>query len=182
MFKVGTFDRIARLLACLCLAVMTACGERTPTAPVAPKGDAADLLLLSKPKLLECETAEAVSQTVSIGRAGGTISIGGTSVVFPADALLEETDVTLTIPASRYVEVEIHTSGRNQFDDLDTQPIVTISYARCNRTDLLFKLLSAWYIDSDTKALLEKMSSFDNKLTSSVTFRASHFSGYAIAF
>lgn len=183
MFRVGPIDRMRRLLALAGLAVLVACGEQHPTAPATGSiGDGADLLFLSKPKLLECETAESVADTVAIGSAGGTISIGGTSVVFPAGALLDGTNVTLTIPASRYVEIDITTDGQNQFLDPLLRPIVTISYARCNRSDLLFKLMSAWYIDSDTKALLDKMPSFDNKLTSSVTFRASHFSGYAIAF
>jgi hypothetical protein len=102
--------------------------------------------------------------------------------VFPEGALSDGTNVTLTIPASPYVEIDIHTDRENEFLQPFLRPIVTISYARCNRSDLFLKWLSAWYIDSDTKALLEKMPSFDNKLTSSVTFRASHFSGYAIAF
>lgn len=184
MFRVGTFDRIARLLACACLAVMTACGEQTPTAPVAPKGDVADLLFLSKPKLLECEATEGSTTQTIIGSSGGIIAIGGTSVEFPANVLGEGTEVTLTIPASRYLEVEITTNGRRYFGDLDRllRPIVTISYDRCNRSDLWLKVLSGWYIDSNTKELLEKQLSFDNKLTQSVTFRASHFSGYAIAF
>jgi hypothetical protein len=171
------------LLALAGLAVLVACGEQYPTAPV--RGNAAggsDLLFLSKPRLLECETAEAATERLVIGSEGGTISIGGTSVVFPAGALLDGTTVTLTIPASRYVEVDITTDGQNEFLDPLLRPIVTISYARCNRSDLLFKLMSAWYIDWDTKDLLEKMPGIDDKLTSSVTFRASHFSGYAIAF
>lgn len=184
MIRVGTFDRIARLLAFACLAVMTACGEQTPTAPVAPKGDGADLLFLSRPKLLECESTETLTTSSIIGSLGGIISVGGTSVQFPAEVFSEDTEVTLTIPASPYVEVEITTTGRTYFGDLQPllRPLVTISYARCNRGDLWLKLLSAWYIDSDTKELLEKQVSVDNKLTESVTFRAKHFSGYAIAF
>jgi hypothetical protein len=185
MSRVGRFDRMRRLLALAGLALLAACGEQAPTAPIrASTGDAADLLFLSNPKLLECETAEEATQSLLIGSEGGTISIGGTSVVFPAGALLDGTLVTLKIPASRYVEVEITTSGRTYFGDLDRvlRPIVTISYERCNRGDLWLKALSAWYIDSNTKELLEKQLSFDNKLTQKVTFRANHFSGYAIAF
>ena len=181
MFTVGSIHQIRGILVAATLAFLAACGEQAPTAPVTPTdGEPADLLFFSQPKLLECEVAAEESQTVTIDAAGGTVSIGGTSVVFPAGLLEVPTEVTLKIPASRYVEVEITTNGQNQFPLL--KPIVTISYARCNRLDLLFKGLSAWYIDSDTKQLLEKMPSFDNKLTRSVTFEADHFSGYAIAF
>ena len=183
MFTVGRLDRIARFLACACLAVSAACSDRAPTAPISGSGtEPADLLFFSRPKLLECESVADLTTTALIDAAGGTISIGGTSVVFPAGALLGATNVTLTIPASRYVEVDIKTDGQNQFLDPLLRPIVTISYDRCNRSDLWFKVLSAWYIDSDTKELLEKQLSVDNKLTESVTFRARHFSGYAIAF
>jgi hypothetical protein len=172
-----------RLLAVATFAVLLSCGDRTPTAPISPSGEApADLLFLSKPKLVECDAAEFESRTVEIGPGGGAVSVGDASVVFPENALLNQTLVTLTIPASRYVEVEITTNGQTVFPYASLQPIVTIGYSRCNRSDLLFKLLSAWYIDSDSKELLEKMPSFDNKLTRSVTFPAEHFSGYAIAF
>jgi hypothetical protein len=183
MFRVGPIDRMRRLLALAGLAALVACGDKNPTAPVSPSAtEASDLLFFSKPRLLECGAGEAMSQTAVIDAAGGTISLGGTSVVFPAGALLNPTNVTLNIPASPYVEIDIVTDGQNQFLEPFLRPIVTISYARCDRSDTLFRLLSAWYIDSETKELLDRMSSFDNKLTRSVTFRASHFSGYAIAF
>jgi hypothetical protein len=172
-----------RLLAVATFAVLLSCGDRIPTAPITPSGDApADLLFSSKPKLVECEAAEFESRTVELGPAGGTISVGDASVLFPENALLDQTLVTLTIPASRYLEVEITTNGQTVFPYESLRPIVTIGYSRCNRSDVLFKVLSAWYIDSNSKDLLEMMTSFDNKLTRSVTFPAGHFSGYAIAF
>lgn len=183
MFGVGRIDRMRRLLA-LCGLALLGCGEQPPTAPErGSAGDAGNLLFASKPKLVECESTESLSQTLTIGSVGGTISIEGTSVVFPAGVLDDETTVTLTIPASPYLEVDIQTSGRNDFRDLELlkQPSVTISYARCDRNDLRFKLLSAWYINSE-KELVDPMPSVDNKLTRSVTFPAEHFSGYAIAF
>jgi hypothetical protein len=186
MSTVGDVRPIKRVLlaaAFAALAGLGACGEQHPTAPTrTTTDDASSLLFWSKPKLLQCGVAEPVTASAVIGVDGGTIDVGGASIVFPAGALSAPTSVTLTIPASPYVEVDIVTNGQNRFLDWRLRPIVTISYARCERSELLTRLLSAWYIDSDTKALLEWMPSLDNKLTSSVTFRASHFSGYAIAF
>jgi hypothetical protein len=183
MSRAGAFHRMRHLFAVVGLAVLAACGEQNPTAPAAPTAEPADFLFPSEPRLLRCESTETLTQSALIGVDGGTISIGGTSVVFPAGSLLGLTNVTLTIPASPYVEIDIQTDGENQFLEPLLRPIVTISYARCgNRLDVLFNRLSAWYIDSETKELREKQLSFDNKLTRTVTFRARHFSGYAIAF
>jgi hypothetical protein len=170
------------LLAVAALAVLGACGDQNPTEPIRPTGGGSAGLLSSGPKLVECHTDESLSQTAIIDALGGTIALGGTSVVFPAGALLGPTTVTLTIPASRYVEIDIETDGQKEFLDELLRPIVTIDYSRCARSDVLWKPLSAWYIDSDTKELLENMLGVDNKLTRSVTFRTHHFSGYAIAF
>jgi hypothetical protein len=38
-----------------------------------------------------------------------------------------------------------------------------------------------WYIDSDTKAMLEPMGGVDNKLLKTITFTTGHLSGYAVA-
>jgi hypothetical protein len=184
MSRAGRFHLMRHLVAVVGLAVLAACGDQHPTAPPARTAEPTDLLFFpSQPRLIECPSTVTETQTALIGIDGGTISIGGMSVLFPAGALLGPTNVTLTVPASRYVEIDIQTDGPNQFLDELLRPTVTISYARCGfRLDLLFRLVSAWYIDSATKALLEKQISIDNKLTRTVTFRPSHFSGYAIAF
>jgi hypothetical protein len=168
-----------RLLVVAALATLGACGDQRPTEPPDPAATGS-LLGPSSPTLVECPTSETKTKTAKIGFLGGTLSIDGTSVVFPEGALPGLTTVTLTIPASRYVEIAIETNGAKYFHV--AQPIVTISYSRCRRNDVLVKPLTAWYIDADTKDLLEKMVGTDNKLTQSVTFTTSHFSGYAIAF
>lgn len=184
MSRVGPFHRMRHVLAIVGLVALAACGDQHPTAPPAQATEPSDLLLFpSPPRLIECPSTVSETQTALIGVDGGTISIGGISVVFPAGSLLGPTNVTLTVPASQYLEIDITTDGQNQFLQPLLRPIVTISYARCGfRLDLLLRTLSAWYIDSETKALLERQLSVDNKLARTVTFRASHFTGYAIAF
>jgi hypothetical protein len=181
MSRVRALPPIWRALAVAAFSLLGACGDRMPTEPIAPTGTGSGSLLgSSEPKLVECPTDETKTTTSLIGASGGTISIDGTSVVFPAGALPGFATVTLTIPASKYVEIEIETDGPDYFPV--KQPIVTISYARCSRLDVLLKPLTAWYIDSETKELLEEMLSVDDKLTRSVTFPTDHFSGYAVAF
>ena len=156
-------------------------GPRTP----APADGSSKLLGLpifgSSPKLLSCPTSETQSATALIGSLGGSLSLLGTSVTIPGGALLDDTSVELTIPAGQYMEVDLSVNNGQHINFL--QPVVvTIDYSRCNRWSTLFKLLSVWNIDQDTKALLQNMGGIDNKLTQSITFVTPHFSGFAIAY
>jgi len=170
------------LVAIAALLAVGACGDQQPTAPLKPSEPGLLLGLPgSSPTLLQCPSSESATATTTIGPAGGFLSVGGTSVSIPLGALLEPTTIELTVPASQYVEVRIKAKGQEHF--IFESPItVTIDYSRCTRSDLLFRLLTAWEIDPETKDLLERMGGIDNKLTRSVTFSTIHLSGYAIAF
>jgi hypothetical protein len=109
------------------------------------------------------------------------VSLGGTSVTIPLNALLGPTTVELNIPAGQYMEVDLTVNGGQHITFL--QPVVvTIDYSRCNRFATLLAPLSVWNIDPVTKALLQNMGGIDNKLTQSITFLTTHFSGFAIAY
>jgi hypothetical protein len=110
--------------------------------------------------------------------AGGSLSLGGTRILLPAYAVLSPTTIELTIPESKYMEVEITANGGQHFL-FERAIFVTVDYSRCGAA--ADPLLSVWYIDSDTKALLERMLSLDNKLGRSITFVTGHLSGYALA-
>lgn len=133
--------------------------------------------------LLVCPSSQTQATSLPIGLAGGTLSLGGTSVTIPAGALgnlLQPATVALTIPAGQYMEVDLTVNGGG-FNFL--QPVVvTIDYSRCDRSQTLFRALSVWNIDESTKALLQNMGGIDNKLTQSITFSTPHFSGFAVAY
>jgi hypothetical protein len=165
---------------------LSSCGDNRVTAPAAAPSDAASPSLLGwllggwgAPKLLGCPSSETQQTSGVIGIDGGTVSLGGTSIVLPALAVLSPTTIELTIPASPYMEIEITANGGEHFNFLRSV-LVTIDYSRCTNTPT-WQSLSAWYIDSDTKALLERMLSVDNKLTRTVSFSTLHLSGYALA-
>ena len=163
----------------MALAALTACGE--PTAPEA--GDrvpAASGALLSG-KLVTCPIKTTRSVSALLGPLGGTLSLDGTSVTLPAGAVTVPTLLTLTIPASNYVEVEITANGLEHF--LFELPVaVSIGYGRCTRSDIDAAPLTAWYIDGATNALLEHMGGVDDKASRTVTFSTGHLSSYAIAY
>ena len=134
----------------------------------------------SSPSLVSCPTNQTLTASGLIGALGGTLSVGGMSIAIPAHALLQDANVTVTVPASNYLEVDISVEGSEHFI-FELPVIVTLSYARCSRSNIDFRPLTAWYIDSESKELLEQMPSIDNKLLRTVTFTTGHLSGYAIA-
>jgi hypothetical protein len=130
--------------------------------------------------LVECPESTSSTASTLLGPLGGVLSAGGATVIVPQGALLEPVNVTLTVPASQYVEIDVSVSGVDHF--LFELPVtVVISYARCNRSNLDRGSLTAWYIDRASKTLLAPMGGVDNKLLRTVTFTTGHLSGYALA-
>lgn len=86
----------------------------------------------------------------------------------------------VTIPASRYMEIDVSAVGFASF--VFQQPVsITIDYSRCNRSDLDQQTLNVWHIDPITKQLLENMGGSDDKTSRRITFTTGHLSGYAVA-
>lgn len=135
---------------------------------------------LAGASLVQCPSNTTTSATAVVGPLGGLVNVGGTSIEIPAGALLSPATVTVTVPASNYMEVDISVEGVEHF--VFEQPVVvTLNYERCNRSDIDAQPLSVWYIDSESKQLLEPMGGVDNKLLRTITFTTGHLSGYAVA-
>lgn len=149
----------------------------SPSAPAAAPRSAS--LVRSGVLPLQCPVAAAASSTATIGILGGILEAGGHRVVIPANAVLAPTRFTLTVPASRYVEVDVKAAGLEHFEFL--QPVVlSLSYARCARTDIDRTNLRVYYVDSETRAIIDDKGGIDNKLARTVTTVTDHFSGYLI--
>ena len=162
----------------LALAVGAGCTADS-SAPTTPAANATASENGVTATLLQCPASAGGSATSVIGALGGTLSVGGTSVVIPANAVLAPTSFTLSVPASPYVEIEVTASGSNHF--VFSQPVlVTIDYGRCGG-GLLSTPHQAWNIDPATKALLEQMPGVDIQVAHTVVFTTVHFSGYALA-
>lgn len=127
-----------------------------------------------------CPVDTTASTSAVISPLGGTVSVGGTSIVLPAGAVLTNTQIELTIPASPYMEIDITANGGQGF--LFSQPVtVTIDYSRCQSGVINPGPHSVWYVDLNTNALLQNMLGVDNPLTDEITFSTLHLSGYAVA-
>jgi hypothetical protein len=170
----------ALVLALATAATLTACVA--PDRAAAPEaGTPLALLGSAAPQLLRCNVTDAAGTATGVisPLLGGTVAVGGFSISLPAGSVLSPTTITVTVPESPYVEIDIRANGLEHFQFLRTAT-VTMSYAGCSGTGLLSAPLSAWYIDSATKTPIAQMISVDNKLTRKVTFVTNHLSGYAI--
>jgi hypothetical protein len=176
--------RTSRLLSLVALVLAaTSCGDAaTGVVPGGPDsllvpvvGDARGV------RLLQCDPpATAQTATAIIGPLGGTLALGNTKVVIPANAVLANTSFRLTIPVSRLVEISVRAGDAEHF--VFEQPVaVSIDYGRCADERSLLSPLSVWHIDESTKSLLERMASVDVRLLHTVTFSTGHLSGYAVA-
>jgi hypothetical protein len=143
-----------------------------------------DLHLLPPPPppatLAVCPTDQTQSTSSIIDALGGTVSIGGTSVVIPIGDLLSPTSIGLSIPASQYMEIGVTANGGHFL--FQTPITITLDYSRCSADIQQKTTLSVWNIDPNTKQLLQNMGGVDNKLTHQITFTTIHLSGYALAF
>lgn len=132
------------------------------------------------PGLIACPSSETQSVSGIIGPLGGVLETGHTRVNFPVGALSSLQPVTLTVPASNYAEIDVTVNGLLHY--VFSQPVsVTIDYSRCASAQLDSTPLSVWYIDSQSKAMLENMGGVDDKAAHTITFSTGHFSGYAVA-
>ena len=185
MIRVTEFRLVVALLA------LSACsGDVTAPAPhtEAPAGVTGSITLpwllpdtgATDATLIECPTTTTQSVTARIGPLGGLLAIGNTRVVIPLGAVLFPEDFTLTIPESRYAEIRVRAGTAEHY--LFQRPVLmSIDYSRCATPALDQLPLSVWNIDPDTKALLEQMTSVDEKLTHTIVFTTIHLSGYAVA-
>ena len=165
--------RTRRIFAAIAVVVI-GCSDTTPTDP--------QLGLTSGPKLISCPNATPLTGTfVADPLLGGFFSLAGTSVTIPPGGVSLPTLFVLTIPASPYMEIEVHADGLTSF--IFNQPAtISIDYSRCGHPKSDRPSLQAWYLDSVNKNLLENMNGTDDKVAERVTFTTGHLSGYGVAY
>jgi hypothetical protein len=135
----------------------------------------------STARLVVCPTTQTLTTQSLIGTGGGLVSLAGTVVGIPNGALSLPTLITLKIPASQYMEVDIKANSLTSFL-FNTEIAVQIDYSRCTDPALATRPVSVWYINSETKKPEQFMGGVDDKAKRTVTFKTNHLSAYAIAF
>ncbi|HEX2206894.1 MAG TPA: hypothetical protein VHG93_04375 [Longimicrobium sp.] len=132
----------------------------------------------SGPTPLECPVDSTVSASGLVGPLGGVVGVGGHQLVIPPLAVLLPTQFTVTVPASQYVRVDV-TAGNGQHFQFRKPVTLTLSYARCTRSDIDKENLRIYYVD-DNNAILEDLGGTDDKNARTVTTGTDHLSGYLI--
>jgi len=167
--------RFLAVLLAACL-VATSCREQ-PAAPVTAPPQA-DLVgsLLRPVGLLKCSALPAATDIETIGAAGGTLTAGPHTLVIPAGALTQPTQITMSIRSDGGVNgVHFEPEGLR----FGRSAALTMSYANC---DLLGKLLPKRIAyTTDALEVITYLLSFDNLFGKRVTGRLDHFSDYVVA-
>lgn len=164
---IGTFVVLAAIVA-------AACAE-----PAAPERRGPSLATSGGQALVACESGVARSAQALVGPLGGTVAVEGVSVQVPAGAVLAPVELTVTVPVSRYLVVDIDATGFEHFR-FEAPITVSMDYSRCPPGQIERGPISVWYVGDDA-ALLEQMPTLDDRGKKRVTFLTGHLSGYAIA-
>ena len=158
------------------LLITSSCGEPRATAPNSSSSRSES----STPTLIECPSDQTLSTSGLVGLLGGSVQLGATGITIPGGALTAPTLFQVTVPASRFMEIDVSAVGFTSF--LFQQPVtITIDYSRCNRNDLNPQTLQVWHIDPVTHQMLENMGGVVDSVAKHITFTTGHLSGYAVA-
>ena len=159
---------------------LTVCGIDQPAAPVAPSAPDASLLgidltqtVKSVLEPLSCNTQGFGSVTKTIGRNGGSITVGPHTLIVPPNALDRDVAITATAPKGSHILVEFQPEGL-QFR---TQAALSLSYKECGLLVLNPKVV---YVD-DNFRVLETLLTVPNLFSKNATGKVEHFSGYSLA-
>ena len=120
--------------------------------------------------------------TKVIGRLGGIIAGGGVSLVIPAGALRERTEITLTVPAGDYLDVRFAPHGLT----FRLPAILSLSLMgteAAGRPELLSELVGVYHTDdaSDGTLIAEEVFGLQ-VLGVRAVFPIEHFSSYSAGY
>jgi hypothetical protein len=136
----------------------------------------ADVASLSGLTLMNCNPLPVTTAQATIGKDGGTLTVGPHTFVVPEGALKKAVTITATTGGLAVNAVQFGPEGL-QF----ARPaLLTLSFANCGQWGQLKK---AWlaYTD-DLLNILESIEAEVNNSTKTVTGKVNHFSQYAVAY
>lgn len=152
------------------------CSDDRPTDPGA-RPQLADAAAVS---LVSCPTGETRAASAHVPPQGVALGLGRHQVSLPDGAVADTTLVTLEVPASQHLRVELRANEHEHYQFM--APLtVTLDYGRCSMKEIEKGALSVWLLDDSTGALLQNMGGHDDRPSRTITFTTDHFSGYAIA-
>lgn len=174
---------ILRLLSAVVLCTTTLSSCSTLDAPTAPASEVEvqpsqlELPIIGGllKGLLACNRQPYARSVKVIGTAGGTIRVGGHSLVIPSGALSRSVTITAEAPSDFVASVRFSPEGL-QFNRRAT---VTLDYSSCPLARL--QLLKRVAYTTEQLQILSFLLSRDNLLLMKVSADLEHFSRYAVA-
>lgn len=158
-------------------ATLAACADASDPTAMGPDAPA---FASSGPVLVECPVDSTISTTGTVDATGGAIKLEKHQLAVPALAVTAPQGFRLAAPSSNYMELAVTAEGETSFQF--NKPVeITIDYSRCTRSNIDKAPLSVWYIDGETKELLQNMGGVDDKENRTITFTTDHLSNYSIA-
>ena len=170
----------ATLLLLPLLTIVVACGE--PTAPGA-HGPASVFSMAEQGRpvqLVTCPSKEFVLSFAMLGPQGGTMTGGPVTMDVPPGALPTGRLFVISVPRSRYLEMQIAAVGVEHFI-FDLPVTITVDYSRCDLDQLDEQSLTAWFVDTQSLLPIEPMATEDDRLARRAVFITDHLSRYALA-
>jgi hypothetical protein len=169
--------RFVRLLAVVLLLASGLSSCSTIDSPTAPSAAAttAQLRLPLLTGLLACEPQPYARQVQVIGPAGGTLRVGGHTLVIPVGALSRTVTITAEAPSDLVASVRFQPEGLRFL----RPATLTLDYSRCPAARL--QLLKRVAYTTDQLAILSFLLSRDDLLRMRVSADLEHFSRYAVA-
>jgi hypothetical protein len=126
---------------------------------------------------VECGQGTGQSAAAGVDGTGGTVTVGGHSLILPAQAVTSRTTFTITERAAGHIGVEVEPHG-TQFGRSAT---LVLSFARCGGLPAGFDDLRVVEVRKGTTEVIRVMPSVVNAQARTVTTTGlEHLSGYLI--
>lgn len=178
-------------IAAVSVAILGACSDQSPVAPVAAAPVAPSAKLLPNPEqvaVIQRNTplANSITRSASIGLFGGMITIpeAGLKVIIPPGAVLSRTQFTVTAPQGSAVAYEFGPHGARFLVPLVVEQDLRNTNAYRN-TEILGSLEAGYFTDLSkvglTTLISEILPVLYDPITAKARFAVGHFSGYLLA-
>ncbi|MGZ8490999.1 MAG: hypothetical protein ACXWZS_02215 [Gemmatirosa sp.] len=123
---------------------------------------------------LRCEPSKGESRMKRIGAKGGSIEVGLHTIEIPAGALASDVEITASVQAGRFVELQFAPHGL-QF----RKPVeITFDYSHCIVAEA--QALNVVYVGNGWR-IFETMPSTDKRSMRRIAALTDHFSGYMVS-
>ncbi|HJR62623.1 MAG TPA: hypothetical protein VJ803_02915 [Gemmatimonadaceae bacterium] len=162
------------------VAIAVACGE--PTAP--GSRTPASVFATTNPgrsvNLVTCPSKVFALSFALLGPHGGELTAGPATLIVPAGALASPRVFAISVPRSRYMDVQIAAIGEEHF--VFDQPVtIALDYSSCDVDELGEQALTAWFLDTESLQPVAPMLTEDDRVARRAVFVTDHLSRYALA-